>query len=62
MRGYVQIIGLFYFAFSSGLVTLLESYTTIYYLFFGGLTNFKGVNWFIWIFIFYMGWCTIVRL
>ena len=62
MRRYVQIIGLFYFAFSSGLATLLESYTTIYYLFFGGLTNFKGVNWFIWIFIFYMGWCTIVRL
>ena len=59
---YVQIIGLFYFVFSSGLATLLESYTTIYYLFFGGLTNFNGVNWFIWVFIFYMGWCTIVGL
>ena len=57
---YVQLIGLYYFAFSSGLSKLLQDHTTVYYLLLGGLTDFKGVNWFIWVFIFYLGWCGIV--
>lgn len=57
---YVQLIGLYYFVFSSGLSKLLQDHTTVYYLLLGGLTDFKGVNWFIWVFIFYLGWCGIV--
>ena len=45
---------------SSGLSSYLRQNPTLYYLLLGGLTDFKGVNWFIWVFIFYMGWCGIV--
>lgn len=59
-RSYVQLIGLYYFVASSGLSVYLQSNSRLYYLFLGGLTDFNGVNWFIWVFIFYMGWCGIV--
>ena len=39
---------------------LLEGHTTLYYLLLGGLKNFKNVNWFVDIFLFFMGWFTIV--
>lgn len=61
-QSYVQLIGLYYYAASSGLSSYLRQNPTLYYLLLGGLTDFKGVNWFIWVFIFYMGWCGIVFL
>ena len=57
---YGLLLGVVYYVLSSGIAVLLEGHTTLYYLLLGGLKNFKNVNWFVDIFLFFMGWFTIV--
>ena len=57
---YGLILGIIYYILSSGIAVLLEDNVRLYYLLLGGLKDFSHVNWFVDIFLFFMGWFTIV--
>lgn len=57
---YVLLIGIAYYVFSAGVSEFLESNNRVYYFILGGLTDFKHVNWFIYCFLFFMGWFAMV--
>lgn len=40
---------------SSGVSEFLMPYPRVYYILLGGLIDFKVVNWFIYVFLFFMG-------
>lgn len=58
---YVLLIGIVYYVFSAGVSKFLESNIRVYYFILGGLIDFKHVNWFIYCFLFFMGWFAMVQ-
>ena len=59
---YGLLMGIINYCLTSNLATSLQSYREVYYLLLGGLTSFKYVNWFIYIFLFFLGWVSMVCL
>lgn len=59
--GYAIFMCVVYYAMTSGLSSLFEEYSQVYYLLLGGLTSFKAVNWFTFVCLFYLGWYATVR-
>ena len=57
---YVLLIGIVYYIFSAGVSEFLKSNIRVYYFILGGLIDFKNVNWFIYCFLFFMGWFAMV--
>ena len=54
-HSYVLLIGFIYYVLSSGVSEFLMPYPRVYYILLGGLIDFKVVNWFIYVFLFFMG-------
>lgn len=54
--GYAALMSVIYYAMTSGLSSLLEKNSRVYYFFLGGLTRFNVVNWVGVIILFFMAW------
>ena len=57
---YGLLMGIINYCLTSNLASSLQSYREVYSLLLGGLTNFDYVHWFIYIFLFFLGWFSMV--